>query len=330
MGQDAGRGGAIVFTLPGEILKRHQQHGAARLPDKQIERAGQLALPEIRVNAEVPVARRHGQNRLAEFEAGVHFLLQAARFRGVESECGIGRDPDLGGRHADSFQYRLGLPVADRNGMGAFRNEPGELDAAPGIERPHAHGVEHHGLAVQRGQDGRPGVISHAPMAAGEERIRVHAPIVVEQAAAADHHQVGRLHRAVDGGHIVPGHCFHTVGGDGLSGIAGGHHHAQVRPSCSKLRQGGGQNGFVAGIAEAVVTDKKDHLFGETLQCKPHHAAALCSGGKRMLTRLVGRTPYATLKLPFSGSPRRSRAIFYDERFRERHWRQRSTAAGSP
>ena len=100
-------------------------------------------------------------------------------------------------------------------------------------------------------------------MAAAEESIGIDAPVIVKQPAAADHHQAGHLDHAMDGGHIVPRHGLDIVGRHGLRGVAGGHHDAHIRTLGSKLRQGCGENGFVAGIAEAVVTDKKNHLFAE-------------------------------------------------------------------
>jgi len=253
----AGRG-AVVFPLARNILKRNQHDGPAGLLDKNIQRRGDFALQEIGMHPDAPMAGRHAEDRPAQRKALGHRLFETGGGLRHEQKPRIGRDPDPLARNAQLFQQRFRRLVAHRDGLRRLGRQARVLPAVPGIQRPHADGVQHQRLAIQRCQQGRAGVVGHAPMPVGEKGVRVHAPIVVKQPSAAQQHQVGGLHGGVKGGHIVPGDRLHGVRGDGLLRIAGCHQQAQVRPARPKAPEDGRQDGFIADIAETVITDEKN------------------------------------------------------------------------
>ena len=141
-----------------------------------------------------------------------------------------------------------------------------------------AHGVEHQAFAIERSEQRGAGIVGHAPVLVGQERVGVHAPVIVEQSPAPDDYEVGRLYGAVDGGHVVPGDGFDAMSSGGAGGVTGGDDDAQIGPARAELRKDGGKDGFVADIAEAVIADKKDHfLFPSGTPDRPRRFPALAS-----------------------------------------------------
>ena len=250
-GTHATRHGGVVLEVSRVALEGNEDRlGPVVVGQEEPDSRGDLALPRVRLHLTVPVTQGDGQ---AEGR-----FRRWLRCREGETECRIGRDDHALGRHAEADQGPQRLRVAHRDAGGEKRNRARELAAGLAREGTDAHAIEEQRLALERGEERRPGIVREAGRRAREDGVRIESPVVVEEAASAEQHEVGaRGGRLLCLG-VAPRDRLDAVGDRGRFRISGNDDGLQVGLERPQRHEHRGENCLVSGVAEAVVAGDED------------------------------------------------------------------------
>jgi hypothetical protein len=170
-----------------------------------------------------------------------------------EREGGVGRKADPVRGHADRTQQVARPRIANGKKRGRLANTAREAPGMRGIQRAEPEPVEREWSAGERREHGRPRVKADPAVLRRQEGARVHPPVVLKEAAAADDHEIALPHLVGDRRRILPRHRVHAMPIARVIRIAGDHDEPWRRLERAQPREERGENGLIPGVAETVV-----------------------------------------------------------------------------
>ena len=251
--------GEVVVLGPWTLLEGNEEERGARALDEGIERRRRGRFPRFGLGVPGPRPEGHADDRRPRLDTHAdEDVLRSDVLGGGEEERGIGRDRGRGAGNAHLREQRARGLIADGDPGGAGGDRAHDAPRRLRGERAETEAVEAVGLARGGGERGGTRVERDAAVPGGQEGSGVDAGIVLEEAAASDHHEVAAANGLGDRQWIPPEHGIDAVPQPRLAGVSRDDDEARGRAARGEPRDERRQDRLVAGVAETVVPGDED------------------------------------------------------------------------